>query len=165
VISHRRARWSVLASLAGAWLTLFQSPAYSQDYVEIDDLDLLLQQPGRLERDLDNELDDIGERFGDLQAYVSIDELFYEIMWALGDEGDTYEEEEIDLYDLELEMQEAGYQSLEDVVWQALLQADLRASRQLPFGGVFIQAQDRQTRRIVGMTLVKQYIVQGVARR
>lgn len=162
-MSHRRARWSLPASLVGAWLALIQSPVYSQDYVEINDLDLLLNEPGRLERDLDNELDDIGENWN-LGEFAPIAVLFDEIMWALGDEGDTDEEEEIDLYDLVQEMAESGA-SLEDVVLQALQEADIRASRQLPFGAAFVRVdQDDRTQRLLAVLLVKQRIVERTVR-
>ena len=79
-------------------------------------------EPGRLERDLQDELDDIFE-FYDPDEDVTPEVMFDEIMVALGDEGDYLdpEENEISLQDLRDEIEELGDgTTLEDVVMEAL---------------------------------------------
>jgi hypothetical protein len=116
-----------VVAVAGAALALVQS--HVQPRVQTDrDLDGYSDE--QLETDLADELDDIFAELGGPDAQYALDDLKTAILDALGDEGDEGDEEEmeIDLADLNAEMAEAGT-TLDDVVDEALAEADRQASR------------------------------------
>lgn len=126
-MSNRLFKACVVVVVAGAGLALVESRV--QPRVQADhDLDSYSDE--QLQTDLTDELDDIYAELGDPNAQYALDDLNTAILDALGDEGDEGDEEEmeIDLADLNAEMEEAGT-TLDDVVDEALAEADRQASR------------------------------------
>ena len=123
-MSHRKLNLSAVFLLAGASLAFVQLPVQAMH-------DLDLYEEVRLQKDLDDELDDIlVSKGGQMEpdALYSIEELRTAILVALSDDGDEGLENEIDRADLEMEMEEAKT-TVEDVLDEALAEADLIASQ------------------------------------
>ena len=100
-MSYRLRQLALVACFAGIGLTAAKSRARSPH-------DLDSYTDAQLQRDLEDELDDIYPKLGDADGEYSLDDLKSDIMDALGDEGDTGNEDEIDMADLNAEMTEAG---------------------------------------------------------
>ena len=121
----RQALQSLLMA-AGLVLALVQPPAYGRHPdLELDDLDDQ-QIDALLQRELDDE-DLRACGLGNPNAAVDDETMVEIILCALGDEGDSPDEQGLDFDDLEAEMEEANT-SVEDVVRQAVQRADALAS-------------------------------------
>ena len=122
-MSHRILNLSAVFILTGAGLAFVQLPVQAMH-------DLDLYKEARLQKNLNDELDDILVSEGgqmEPDASYSIEELRTAILDALSDQGDEGLENEIDRADLDMEMKEAKT-TVEAVLDEALAEADLIAS-------------------------------------
>jgi hypothetical protein len=118
------------ATLVSATLLLAQGPAQGRH----PGLDLDALSNEEINELLQDELDpdDLAAcGLTNPRASKTVDEMYDIIMCALGNDGDTGDETELDFDDLEAEMEEAGT-TLEAVVESALERADVMASGSAP---------------------------------
>ena len=145
--------------------------AHRQDQQVLNDLDLY-EQMGVLDSYLEDELDDVFERYHP-ESLVDIDNLYVAIMDALEDAGDEGDETYINYDDLVYELVEEAGTSLERVVWDALMQADREsaAPQTSPFrfaswpADAASQSQNRYSQTGLGTFYARQGIRGGVRSR
>ena len=122
--------------------------------------------PTQLERELSEELDDVFELIR-TDNPVTLQQAFNAVMYALSDEDDDPDESVVDFDELEAEMEEAGT-TLEEVVWDALNEADEFASRPTPgiykvaSRDVFLAASDGMTTRKPVFAKVKPHVIRFI---
>lgn len=151
----------LVACFAGAGLAAAEARAH-------DPRNLDEYSTAQLQRDLEDELDDIYAELDDPDAEYNLDVLREDILDALGNGGDEGYESEIDLADLEAEMEEAET-SLEDVVDEALARADelaLRRRVQIHYAslGAATQRRDKATKATVAVRETVRGAILGIQR-
>ncbi|MEO8139009.1 MAG: hypothetical protein ABI742_05145 [Gemmatimonadota bacterium] len=165
-MSHRLQRLALVVCLAGAGLAAagarFRSPHGPHDLDSYSD--------AQLKRDLDDELDDIYAELGDADGEYNLDVLKEDILAALGDDGDSGYEDEIDYADLEDEMKEDGT-TLEDVVDDALAKADELGSAGAPVSlfhyasfSATAQKRDKSTTAAIAVRETERAIIFNIRR-
>ena len=122
--------------------------------------------PTQLERELSEELDDVFELIR-TDNPVTLQQAFNAVMYALSDEDDDPDESVVDFDELEAEMEEAGT-TLEEVVWDALNEADEYVGRPTPgiykvaSRDVFFAASDGMTTRKPVFAKVKPHVIRFI---
>ena len=122
--------------------------------------------PTQLERELSEELDDVFELIR-TDNPVTLQQAFNAVMYALSDEDDDPDESVVDFDELEAEMEEAGT-TLEEVVWDALNEADEYVGRPTPgiykvaSRDVFLAASDGMATRKPVFAKVKPHVIRFI---
>ena len=115
---------------------------------------------------MSEELDDVFELIR-TDNPVTLQQAFNAVMYALSDEDDDPDESVVDFDELEAEMEEAGT-TLEEVVWDALNEADEYVGRPTPgiykvaSRDVFLAASDGMTTRKPVFAKVKPHVIRFI---